>query len=145
MRTAEEIMSATKPMFDRMSDGLKVVGSGNAAGLVGMVAALNTVQSEHVHTVLLLKPTAILFAIGIFLFAGGYLFLMYAYIYLENYLAVLQPNQETVPEEATRLALAQGPKDASLSYVKRSLVMGLGSTFLFFLGFVVAFVGLVRY
>jgi drug/metabolite transporter (DMT)-like permease len=84
MRTAKEILSATKPMFDRMSDGLKVVGSGNTAGLVGMIAALNSVQPDHVHTVLLLKPTAIIFAIGIFLFAGAYLFLMYAYIYLER-------------------------------------------------------------
>jgi hypothetical protein len=132
-------------MFDRLSDGLKVVGSGNAAGLVGMIAALNTVQPDHVHTVLLLKPTAIIFAIGIFLFAGAYLFLMYAYFYLESYLAVLQPNQKTVPEEATRLALAQAPKDASIAYMKRSLILGLASTFMFFLGFVVAFVALVRY
>ena len=59
MRTAEEIAYATKPMFDRMSDGLKVVGSGNSAGLVGMIAALNTVHPEHLHTVALLKPTAV--------------------------------------------------------------------------------------
>jgi hypothetical protein len=44
-------------MIDRFSDGLKVVGSGNTAGLVGMVAALNTIKEEHVHSVLLLKPT----------------------------------------------------------------------------------------
>ncbi len=31
MRTAEEIVSATVPMFHRMSDGLKVVGFGNTA------------------------------------------------------------------------------------------------------------------
>lgn len=145
MRTAEQIMSGAKPIIDRMSDGLKVVGSGNAAGLVGMVAALNTVQLEHIHTVLLLKPTAIIFAIGIFLFAGAYLFLMYSYIYLEHYLAVLHPNEETVPDEATRLTLASRPKAASLSYMKRSLLLGLASTFMFFLGFVIAFVGLVRY
>jgi hypothetical protein len=145
MRTAEQIASGAKPIIDQLSDGLKVVGSGNTAGLVGMIAAIHTVQPEHVHTVLLLKPTAIIFAIGIFLFAGAYLFLMYSYIYLEHYLAVLQPNQETVPEDATRLALAQGPKGASVSYMKRSLLMGLASTFMFFLGFVVAFVGLVRY
>src|SRR6266567_3121340 len=89
MRTAEEIIAGAKPMIDRLSDGLKVVGSGNTAGLVGMIAALNTVQAEHVHTVILLKPTAILFAIGILLFAGAYLFLMYSYIYLESYLALL--------------------------------------------------------
>jgi hypothetical protein len=145
MRTAEQIASGTKPIIDRISDGLKVVGSGNTAGLVGMIAALNTVNPDHVHTVLLLKPTAIIFAIGIFLFAGAYLFLMYSCIYMEHYLAVLHPNQDTVPEEEARLAMAQGPKNASVSYLKQSLALGLASTFMFFLGFVVAFVGLVRY
>jgi hypothetical protein len=38
MRTTEQISPAAKPMFDRMSGGLKFVGSGNAAGLVGMIA-----------------------------------------------------------------------------------------------------------
>ncbi|TQF41156.1 hypothetical protein UNPF46_08530 [Bradyrhizobium sp. UNPF46] len=138
-------MSAAKPMIDRLSDGLKVVGSGNTAGLVGMIAAINTVQADHVHTVLLLKPTAIIFAIGILLFAGSYLFLMYSYIYLETYLALLHPNVEPLPEEQIRLVRAEPPKLASVSYMHWSLILGLGSTFAFFLGFVVAFVGLVRY
>ncbi|MGJ4973429.1 hypothetical protein ACQR1N_30840 [Bradyrhizobium sp. HKCCYLRH1073] len=145
MRTAEEMLAGAKPMVDRMSDGLKVVGSGNTAGLVGMIAALNTVHADHVHAVLLVKPTAIIFAIGILLFAGAYLFLMYSYIYLESYLAVLYPNVEPLPEEQVRLARAEPPKQASVSYMRWSLVLGLGSTFAFFLGFVVAFVGLVRY
>jgi len=132
-------------MFDRLSDGLKVVGSGNAAGLVGMIAALNTVQPDHTHTVLLLKPTAMIFAIGIFLFAGAYLFLMYAYIYLESYLAVLHPNEDVIPDEVKRLALAQKPHDASVSSMKLALVLGLASTAVFFIGFLVAFVALVRY
>jgi hypothetical protein len=70
MRTAKEIVDGTKPMIDRMSDGLKVVGSGNTAGLVGMIAALNTVHPDHVHIVELLKPTAIIFAFGILLFSS---------------------------------------------------------------------------
>jgi uncharacterized membrane protein YgdD (TMEM256/DUF423 family) len=45
-----------------------------------LVAALNTIREEHVHTVLIFKPTAIVFALGIFLFAGSYLFTMYARI-----------------------------------------------------------------
>jgi drug/metabolite transporter (DMT)-like permease len=144
MRTAEEIMAGAKPMIDRMSDGLKVVGSGNTAGLVGMIAALNTVPPDHAHTVILLKPTAIIFAVGIFLFAGGYLFLMYSYIYLENYLAILQPNDSSTSDEQ-RIAQSEPPKAASISYMRWSLILGLASTFVFFLGFVVAFVGLVRY
>jgi hypothetical protein len=133
-------------MIDRLSDGLKVVGSGNTAGLIGMVAALNTIKEEHVHTVLLLKPTAIIFAIGIFLFAGGYLFLMYAYIYTEHYVALLYPNDEyAIPDDPNRIALANGARDASTSFMKRATVLALASTFLFFLGFVVAFVALVRY
>jgi hypothetical protein len=145
MRTAEEILAGAKPMIDRMSDGLKVVGSGNTAGLVGMIAALNTVQPDHVHTVILLKPTAIIFAIGVLLFAGAYLFLMYSYIYLESYLALLQPNENPIPDEQIRIARSGPPKAASISYMHWSLILGLTSTFIFFLGFVVAFVGLVRY
>jgi hypothetical protein len=145
MRTAEQITSATKPFFDRMSDGLKVVGSGNTAGLVGMVAALTTVKDEHIHTVLLLKPTAIIFALGILAFASAYLLLMLSYAHSEHYVAVLHPNEETIPQEAARLTLAQGPLNASLAYMKQSLILTLASTFLFFLGFVVAFVALVRY
>jgi hypothetical protein len=72
MRGGPEILASVKPVFDRMTEGLKVVGSGNAAGLVGMVAALTTIKEEHVHTVVLLKPTAIIFAIGILLFALAY-------------------------------------------------------------------------
>ena len=145
MRTAEEIMAGAKPMIDRMSDGLKVVGSGNTAGLVGMVAALNTVQPDHAHTVILLKPTAIIFAIGILLFAGVYLFLMYSYIYLESYLALLQPNENPMQDEQIRVARSEPPKAASISCMHWSLILGFASTFTFFLGFVVAFVGLVRY
>jgi len=140
MRTAEEIMAGAKPMIDRMSDGLKVVGSGNTAGLVGMVAALNTVQPDHAHTVILLKP-----AIGILLFAGAYLFLMYSYIYLESYLALLQPNENPMQDEQIRVARSEPPKAASISCMRWSLILGFASTFIFFLGFVVAFVGLVRY
>jgi hypothetical protein len=50
-------------------------------------------------------------------------------------------------ENGTRRSnpLAQAPKDTSIAYMKRSLILGLASTFMFFLGFVVAFVALVRY
>ena len=40
MRSGHEILASAKPMIDRLSDGLKVAGSGNTAGLVGMVAAI---------------------------------------------------------------------------------------------------------
>jgi hypothetical protein len=105
----------------------------------------NTVQPDHVHTVILLQPTAIIFAIGILLFAGAYLFLMYSYIYLESYLALLQPNEDPMPDEQVRIARSGPPKAASISYLRWSLILGFASTFVFFLSFVVAFVGLVRY
>jgi len=50
-----------------------------------------------------------------------------------------------VPEEAIRLARARPPKQASISYMHWSLILGFASTFAFFLGFIVAFGGLVRY
>lgn len=146
MRSGPEILASAKPMIDRLSDGLKVAGSCNTAGLVGMVAAITTVKEDHVHAVLLLKPTAIIFAIGILLFALGYLFLMYAYVPLEHYVSILYPNDENaVPNDPARQVLAQGVQRGSIAYMKRATVLALGSTFFFFLGFLVAFVALVRY
>jgi hypothetical protein len=71
---------------------------------------------------------------------------MYSYTYIEHYVALLYPNDENaVPDDPKRVALANGARDASASFVKRATVLALTSTFLFFLGFVVAFVALVRY
>jgi hypothetical protein len=89
MRSSSEMMASVKPFFDRSSDGLKVVGSGNTGGLVAMVAAINTTKDDHPHTVLLLMPTAIIYAIGILLFELTYLALMHAYIHSEHYVAIL--------------------------------------------------------
>src|SRR6266567_8507365 len=102
MRTGSEITASVKPMFDRYSDALKVVGAGNTAGMVAMAAALNTVAPDHAHTVILLKPTAIIFAIGILVFALAYLFLIYAYVYSEHYGSLIDPNADKVPDTAVR-------------------------------------------
>ncbi|UFZ03139.1 hypothetical protein LQG66_28450 [Bradyrhizobium ontarionense] len=145
MRTVDQIMGGANSFIDRMSDGLKVVGSGNTAGLIGMIAALNSIQSGHAETVNLLKPAAIIFALGIFLFSGGYLFLMYSYAYLESYLAKLYPNLNPMPDEDVRVEQAEPAKVASVSYMHWSILCGLASTFVFFCGFVTAFTALVRY
>lgn len=145
MRSAKDILEGAKPIIDRMSDGLKVVGSGNAAGLVGMIAALNTVQPSHVHTVELLKPAAIIFALGVFAFAVSYLLLMYAYVYLEKYVAQIHPNVDPLPDEQVRIAASKPNEAASVFYMRWSIILGMASTHIFFLGFIIAFVGLVRY
>jgi|SRR5665213_300477 len=146
LRSADQITASAKPMFDRLGDGLKVVGSGNTAGLVSMFTALNTIKEEHVHSVILLKPTAIVFALGILLFALAYLFLMYSYIYTEHYISVVHPNVERVStDDAERVVLAESPRKASVSFMNRALGFGLASTYVFFLGFFIACVALIRY
>ena len=141
MKSSTEISSATKPMFDRLSDSLKVAGAGNGAGLFVMVAAMNTISVEHPHAVLLLKPTALIFALGVALFGVAYLFLTYAYIYSEHYGALL--------EQAGRGETMKYPPDgaakASMSYMQRTMICGLASAFVFFVGFVIACTALVRY
>jgi hypothetical protein len=97
MRSAQDILASVKPFFDRLSDGLKVVGSGNTGGLVAMVAAINTIKDDHPHAVTLLKPAAVIFAIGILLFALAYLALMHSYIHSEHYVSVTRTPPQTKP------------------------------------------------
>ena len=40
MKTSDQITTDLNPIFDRISNGLKVLGSGNAAGLVSLVTAM---------------------------------------------------------------------------------------------------------
>jgi hypothetical protein len=146
MRTSQDILASVKPFFDRLSDGLKVVGSGNTGGLVAMVAAINTIKDGYPHAVILLKPAAVIFAIGILLFALAYLALMHSYIHSEHYVSILHPNDENAtPDEAKRLTMAAGPQRASKLNMNRALKLGIASTYIFFLGFFVAFVALIRY
>jgi hypothetical protein len=134
MRPSSLISAAAKPFFDRYSEALKVAGAGNSAGLVAMATALHTVPSDHTHTVLLLKPTAVIFGLGVILFGLAYLFLVYAYIYSEHYGALLDQN-----------APAEPSKEASLHFMKRTGYVGLASAFCFFVGFVITLTALIRY
>jgi hypothetical protein len=139
MKTGDEVSARVKPWFDRFSDSLKVVGSGNTAGLIAMVAAIYTVREEHVHTVLLLKPTAIIFAIGILLFGLAYLVFTYAWIFAEHYAGLIDPAADDLSKEAL------AARAASEMHMKRSVYFAVGATFCFFLGFIVATVALIRY
>lgn len=141
MRSSEKISAATKPFFDRVSDSLKVSGSGNAAGLVGLVAAMHTIAPDHTHTVVLLKPAALIFALGVLSFALAYLFFTYAFIYSEQYGAFLD---QTDAGLATTHP-AEGAKAASLQYMRRTAILGFGSAFCFFVGFVTTCTALIRY
>lgn len=139
MKTGEQVSATVKPWFDRFAETIKVVGSGNTAGLVGMVAAMNTIQPDHIHTVILLKPTAVIFALGIFLFGLAYLVYTYAWIYAEHYAGLIDPKAEQLPDTALR------SKDASIMHMKRSVYFTIASAFCFFVGFVTAAVALIRY
>jgi hypothetical protein len=70
---------------------------------------------------------------------------MYSYVYSEFYLALLEPNENPRSDEAGRITRSELPKLASISYMRWSITFGVASTFIFFLGFVVAFIGLIRY
>src|ERR1700680_1561640 len=98
MKTSDQITTDLNPIFDRISDGLKVLGSGNAAGLVALVTAMNTVTKDHPHS-FLLKPIAVIFALGVLTFALAYLFLMYAIGYAVNFASALdrRPRNEPIP------------------------------------------------
>src|SRR5690242_20250822 len=98
-------------------------------------------DQQHPHTAILLKPTAVIFGTGVFLFGLAYLFLMYAYVYAEHYVGILdQAAQGETPTQDSR-----GPRDASVTSMKRSVVADLASTFCFFVGFSITMVALVRY
>jgi hypothetical protein len=139
MKTGPEIAAAVRPMYDRLSEALKVVGAGNTGGMVAMVTAINTVHSDHPHTEILLKPTAIIFALGFFIFAVAYYFLICAYVHCEHYTGLLGSNPTAVSEDANR------SMNSSIFYMKWTFLLGVSSTYVFFVAFVIAFVALVRY
>jgi hypothetical protein len=141
MKTSDQITTDLNPIFDRISDGLKVLGSGNAAGLVALVTAMNTVTKDHPHSVLLLKPIAVIFALGVLTFALAYLFLMYAIGYAVNFASALdrRPRNEPIP------SAVESAKSASIRHFMLSTSLGLVSTFLFFLGFILTCAAIIMY
>jgi hypothetical protein len=122
-----------------LGDGPHLVG--NAAGLIALVTAMNTVTKDHPHSVLLLKPIAVIFALGVLTFALAYLLLIYASVYAESYTSMLdqRPRNEPIP------AATESAQSASVWHFTRSLYLSQASTFLFFLGFVLTCVAIVRY
>ena len=75
------------------------------------------------------------------IFGLAYLFLTYAYIYSEHYVALLDT---TARGEATKFP-PHTAANASMSFMQRAMICGLASAFSFFVGFVVACTALVRY
>ena len=100
---------------------------------------MNVVQPSHVHTVVLLKPTAVIFGLGIFLFGLGYLVFTYAWVYAEHYAGLIDPTADKVPEAVESI------KNASIMHMKRSVYFVIGSAFCFGVGFLTAMVALIRY
>jgi hypothetical protein len=141
MKTGAQIRADIKPLFDRISDALKVLGSGNAAGLIALVTAMNTVTKDHPHSVLLLKPIAVIFALGVLTFALAYVLLMYAFAYAENYASALdrRPRNEPIPPAV------ESAQSASTRHFMLSTFLALASTFLFFLGFILTCIAIIRY
>ena len=57
-----------KTYYERTIDALRLIGTGNAAGLLATGAALGAAIEKHVGSVPLLKCAAILFALGVITF-----------------------------------------------------------------------------
>ena len=61
-----------KTYYERTIDALRLIGTGNAAGLLATGAALGAAIEKHVGSVPLLKCAAILFALGVITFSYAY-------------------------------------------------------------------------
>src|SRR6267142_1070606 len=57
-----------KTYYERTIDALRLIGTGNAAGLLATGAALGAAIEKHLGSVPLLKCAAILFALGVITF-----------------------------------------------------------------------------
>ena len=135
MPTGTEIAASTKTMIDRYSEAVRTLGTGNAAGVLAMVAALHTFTG-HAQVLPWIRTAAIVFAIGVFLFALAYLSLVCAYIFMEHYTAMLDKEGASVKSIKSH--------DASVGGMYATALCGLASTACFFVAMGLAFIALLR-
>jgi hypothetical protein len=135
-KTGAQIEADIQPLFKRHNEGLKVLGTGNGAGTLAMIAALHTFAD---HTALLpwLKIAAIVFAIGVILFALAYFAFTTAHIFIGDYTTKLD-QQSTSP--ATMKA-----HDAAIGGLYVTFISALISTACFFIGAGLAFIALLKF
>jgi hypothetical protein len=136
-RTGAQIEADIQPLFTRHNEGLKVLGTGNGAGTLAMVAALHTFEG---HTALLpwLKISAVVFAIGVILFAVAYFAFTTAHIFIGDYTTKL--DQQGTSPPATMKA-----HDAAMGGLYVAFTSALISTGCFFVGAGLAFIALLKF
>jgi hypothetical protein len=135
-RTGAQIEADIEPLFKRYNEGLKVLGTGNGAGTLAMIAALHTF-ADHAALLPWLKITAVVFAIGVILFAVAYFAFITAHIFIGEYTIKLD-DQGTSP--ATMKA-----HDAAIGGLYVAAISALISTGCFFVGAGLAFIALLKF
>jgi hypothetical protein len=126
-----------KSYYERSSDALKLVGAGNATGLLATGAAINSLAAKQ-GVLLWLKFSAGSFALGVLVFAASYWLFFNAWTYGES-------NFRTVTKMKADGLLAGPTEEGRKGY--KTFLWAVGtlkvSVYLFFLGFALAFVDLI--
>lgn len=122
-----------KTFYERSTEAIRLVGTGNAAGLVASAAALATAIDKHWSNAILLKWSAVCFTLGVISFSYAYYSHYQSYRYLD-----------TIFREAEQVARTGEPiperkrGSTGTEFAARSAIATVVSVVAFYLGMLIA-------